>query len=273
MPRKPRQLTVSIDDIRLSGENMRLDAGDLVELTASIKEHGILQPLLVSDSTGDYVLVCGHRRLAAARRAGVSEIPVIVRTLDNEQRQVFMLLENVHRRYLSPLEEARAVKKLVKARGNQIEVAEMLGKSQGWVSTRMSLLDLPRDLQQKVHRGDLGIWDAVGAMRKRYRPREGAQPQGGLTTADEKWLDYHINKIIHRLETGDVPWTSEEIVEKLQLMYRVLSAFATKGLLIKPQAVCEQCGTVKGYIGRCCDDHHRILCAECVEQTHIEGAA
>lgn len=272
MPKKPRQSFVPIDDIVLSGENMREDVGELTELAESIERYGILQPLLCADTVDGLVLVCGHRRLAAARRARLTEVPVIIRKLDDDERLALMVIENVHRKHLTPLEEARAVKRLLDLAPNQYVVAEQLDKSQTWVSTRLALLDLPEDVQRQVHVGDLSIWVAVGATRKKYRPREREGSQGQLPP-DQKWQVHYIDKIIRWLEAGSIPWEVEDLSGRLQLLLRVLSSFVAKGQLDKPILMCEECGTVAGYIGRCCEDHDRVLCSDCVDRTHVEGAA
>jgi ParB family chromosome partitioning protein len=93
----------------------------------SIREFGILEPLVVSPDKGGYIVVCGHRRVAAAKKAGLKECPVVVRETDAKDRELIALTENVHRRNLSPIEEAIAYGRLMKTRGlNQVQVARLM---------------------------------------------------------------------------------------------------------------------------------------------------
>lgn len=272
MTPKPRQLTVPIDDIHLSGENMRDDVGDLVELSKSISEHGILQPLLVSDTTGSLLLVCGHRRLAAARRANLKEVPVIVRTLEDHERLSLMVAENVHRRHLSPIEEGKAFQRLTDEGYTQYEVADLICKSQTYVSNRLKLLTLPKRVQNRVHDGKLAILKALDAERERYVPREGRHDGRDVET---KWQAFYVDKLLKWLEGGSLNLNDDDLIRRLGLLHRALAAL-TKRLEKKQRKLpvgvhmCELCGTVVG-VKRCCKEHGE-LCDDCKQGAH-RGAA
>jgi ParB family chromosome partitioning protein len=94
-------MNVAIGKLRPNPENPSIDLGDVSELVESIREFGILEPLVVSPDKGGYIVVCGHRRVAAAKKAGLKECPVVVRETDAKGRELIALTENVHRRNLA----------------------------------------------------------------------------------------------------------------------------------------------------------------------------
>ena len=117
------------------GTNVRTQPGNLEELTASVKEHGIIQALVVSKTTHGLELVAGHRRLEAAKQAGLTDVPVRVINADENQIAILRIVENVIREDLTGVEEVRAIAALVPIyNGNQVELARALGKSKSYVS-------------------------------------------------------------------------------------------------------------------------------------------
>ena len=130
-----------------------IDPGELAELAASIKEHGILQPLLVTydDLSGNYTLIAGERRLLAARQAGLDHVPAIVRQASEQQRLELALIENLQRADLTPLEAADAYRQLVEDFSlSHEEVAARVGKSRAAVTNTLRLLKLPVAVQQAL---------------------------------------------------------------------------------------------------------------------------
>ena len=131
----------------------RIDPEELAELTASIKEHGILQPLLVTydDLSGNYTLIAGERRLLAARQAGLDHVPAIVREASEQQRLELALIENLQRTDLTPLEAADAYRQLIEDFAlSHEEVATRVGKSRAAVTNTLRLLKLPITVQQAL---------------------------------------------------------------------------------------------------------------------------
>lgn len=119
---------------------------ELDDLTASIREHGVLQPLIVTtgDRAGEYVLIAGERRLQAARLAGLTSVPVIVRQATDQQRLELAIIENVQRADLSALEEAEAYRQLAEDFNlSHEEIASRVGKSRVAVTNTLRLLKLP----------------------------------------------------------------------------------------------------------------------------------
>lgn len=140
----------------------RFDATELQELAASMRENGILQPLLVRVVDGEYELVAGERRLRAARMAGLEKVPVTVREdLDDRDALKLALLENVQRADLNPIEEARGYRRLIyEFEMTQAELAERLGKSRTAVTNTLRLLNLPEELRTRLETGDLSAGHA-----------------------------------------------------------------------------------------------------------------
>ncbi len=133
------------------------DETALEELAASIRLHGIIQPVIVEDSgDGTFLIVAGERRFKAAEKAGLREVPVVVRSFSPEKKLEISLIENVQREDLNPVEEAEAYKTLMDAaRLSQEEVAEKVGKSRPTVANALRLLKLPSEMLDSLRTGDL----------------------------------------------------------------------------------------------------------------------
>ncbi|CDQ18411.1 chromosome segregation DNA-binding protein [Halobacillus karajensis] len=142
----------------------------LEELEQSIKEHGILQPLIVRQSIKGYQIVVGERRFRAAQKAGFSHIPALVKELTDEQMMEIALLENLQREDLSPIEEAQSYEQLIKELGvTQDELAKRLGKSRSHIANMIRLLALPHEITHKISEGKLsmGHGRALLSLKKR----------------------------------------------------------------------------------------------------------
>lgn len=129
---------------------------ELAELSDSIKQNGILQPLLVRKKSSKYEIVAGERRYQAAKLAGLAEVPVIIKEISDEEVFKLALIENLQRSDLSPLEEARGYRQLIKEKGcTQEEVAKLLSKSRSAITNTLRILDLPEEVQAMVEEGKL----------------------------------------------------------------------------------------------------------------------
>ena len=127
------------------------DEDGLLELAESIKQYGILQPLLVQEKSGYYEIIAGERRWRAAKLAGLKEIPVIVRNLTEQQIVEISLIENIQREDLNPIEEAQAFRRLMEEfHMKQDEIADRVSKSRTAVTNSMRLLKLSKQVQQMV---------------------------------------------------------------------------------------------------------------------------
>ncbi|MBR1723525.1 MAG: ParB/RepB/Spo0J family partition protein [Ruminococcus sp.] len=138
------------------------DEKKLEELTYNIRQHGILQPILVRPMpNGSYRIVAGERRWRAARKAGLTEAPVLIRELSDEDAAKFALVENIQREDLDPIEEAAAYHRLMEDFDmTQDMVAGAVGKSRPQVANLLRLLSLPHEVQQMVSAGEISVGHA-----------------------------------------------------------------------------------------------------------------
>jgi ParB/RepB/Spo0J family partition protein len=219
---------IPIAAIFLSGENMRIEATEVDELAESIRQIGLLEPLVVEQAgKASFRLICGHRRLAASREAGLKKVPCMVREFDSTAgRLTAMLAENVHREHLSPIEEGRACQRLVDEGLTQTEVAYLLGKTDFYVSTRISFLSLSKAMQTKLHRGEMTMAEAnehVRAERARERGKDRASrpPQARFTIM-------YADKLIRILEGGSVPLHDKDVAKRLERLRQALNALTSE---------------------------------------------
>lgn len=171
----PTYLEVPVDNIKPNPDQprSRFDDETLDELAASITEVGVLQPIVLSRAEdGSLYLIAGERRWRAARKAGLTTIPAVVRGTTGETTLVEALVENVQRQDLTPLEEAHAYAQLLENTGmNQEQVAERVGKSRPAVSNTLRLLQLPGPIQRMIDSGKLSAGHAralIGLEDEKY---------------------------------------------------------------------------------------------------------
>ena len=195
-PPPGRALEVDLDLIAPNQEQPRrdIDAARLAALTQSIKETGVLQPIVVRPrDDGSYEIVAGERRWRAAQRAGLLKVPVVVRDVPDDKRLELALIENVQRENLNPVEEARAYRRLAAEFGRtQEQIAQAVGKDRATVANYQRLLALPDDVQADIASGALTMGHAralaslpdAAAQRSAARDVRG----GGLSVRDTEAL-------------------------------------------------------------------------------------
>lgn len=156
---RPTPVDIPLDAISFNPFQPRKGYDDekFQDLVRSVRVHGVLQPVVVrSKGDGVFELVAGERRLRAASEAGLTRIPAVVRELTNQQSLEVALIENIQREDISPLEAARAYKRLTEEFGlSQEEVAFRVGKSRPAVANTLRLLNLPTEIQVSLERGEL----------------------------------------------------------------------------------------------------------------------
>lgn len=157
----------------------RMDEGSLYELAESIRSQGVMQPVLVRPVDGDdYEIIAGERRVRAARLAGLSEVPVLVKPVPDEAAAVMGLIENIQREDLNPLEEAHGIKRLLDEFAlTHEQAAQAIGRSRSAASNLLRLLNLAEPVQQMLMAGDLDMGHARALLAL-----QGAQQ---ITTASE----------------------------------------------------------------------------------------
>ncbi len=155
------QLAISSIDANPAQPRRRFDAEALAELTESIREHGVLQPILVRPSGSGYEIVAGERRWRAAQAAQLHEIPALVRDLDDRGAFEIALIENVQRSDLNAIDEARGYRRLADDFGHtQDALSKIVGKARSHVANLLRLLDLPASVQSLVEDGKLTMGHA-----------------------------------------------------------------------------------------------------------------
>jgi ParB family chromosome partitioning protein len=180
----PGQSSALISRVHPHPGNIRSELGDLGETAASIMAHGILQPLTVEPMPGmpgHWQIIAGHRRLAAAKAAGLQAVPITVREPDGAEPEELMLIENCHRRDLPVMDKAEAMGAL-KAKGYSVAtIAKKTGFAEATVYSYTALLDLDKRTREMVRDGRLSTTDAlagVRAARKRQRKKAGKPAVG-----------------------------------------------------------------------------------------------
>ncbi len=223
----PKKIVTSHYQPRQLFENTALE-----ELVNSIKEFGILEPLIVSPlSGGAYKLVAGERRLRAAKILGLKSVPVIIRTVSEQQRLEISLIENVQRRDLTPLEEANAYKKLIEEFNiTQDELAKKVGKSRSKIANSLRLLNLPAEVQALLGSGRITEGHAKVIL-------ELATPQEQIImarrVAEQNMSVRDVEKKVAIRKRKNKP--TIELNEKLQILQDELRRIFKTKVYIKPK--------------------------------------
>ena len=151
-------IDVDVNNIIPNPHQPRLQFDDekLNDLAESIKQHGVIQPLVVSKNGSQYELIAGERRFQASKRAGLAKVPVIVREAGEKEKLELAIIENIQRHDLNAIEEAKAYQKLMdEYQLNQEEVASKMGKSRSLVANKVRLLGLPVEIQKALIEGQI----------------------------------------------------------------------------------------------------------------------
>jgi ParB family chromosome partitioning protein len=173
---QPTTIDIPVSRIRPNPHQprKRFGAEELASLTESISEHGVLQPILVTETVDGFQLVAGERRLRAAQAAGLDRVPAVVRQLADREQIELALVENLQREDLDPLETAEAYRQLIEEFGfTQDDVASRVGKARSTVANTLRLLDLAPGVQAAVADGRLteGHGRALGGLAVELQDR------------------------------------------------------------------------------------------------------
>ena len=217
---KKAETMVKITMVEPNGGQPRknFDEDSLMELAESIKQFGLLQPILVQDKKGHYEIIAGERRWRAAKIAGLKEIPVIIKELTDQEVVEISLIENIQRENLNPIEEAQAYKRLLTEFNlKQDEVAERVSKSRTAVTNSMRLLKLCDEVQQMVVNEMLTTGHAR-ALLAIEDPEE--QYRIAQKVFDEKLSVREVEKLVKKLNKPEKPKKKEN--ESLAIIYQNL---------------------------------------------------
>jgi ParB family transcriptional regulator, chromosome partitioning protein len=196
-----RQATLRIEQLQRGRYQPRtkMDETSLQELAASIRKQGLMQPILVRPiDRGQYEIIAGERRWRAARMAGLSEVPVLVREVPDSAALAMALIENIQREDLNPLEEASGVQKLVtEFKLTHQEAADAIGRSRAATSNLLRLLNLEKSVQQLVSDGKLEMGHARALLALEGERQERVAKKvamGGLSVRTTEQL---VNDTLH----------------------------------------------------------------------------
>jgi len=200
-----RLADVSVDEISPNPYQPRVhfDEDSLGDLTESIRQIGVLQPILVRQTDDGYELIAGERRWRAAQRAGLASVPAIVRAADDLGSMEQALVENLHRQDLTPLEEAAAYNQLLEDfELTHEQVAERVGKSRAAVTNTLRLLGLPPGVQRLLTDGRLSAGHARALLGTPDRARQEALAQQAV---DEGWTVRAVENAIRGATESNDP--------------------------------------------------------------------
>lgn len=218
---KPTEVKVKISKVEPNREQPRknFDEDALLELAESIKQFGVLQPLLVQDRKDYYEIIAGERRWRAAKIAGLKEVPVIIKKLTEQEMVEISLIENIQRENLNPIEEALAYKRLLNEFNlKQDEVAERVSKSRTAVTNSMRLLKLNEKVQQMVIDDMLTTGHARALLGIEDQEKQYVVAQ---QIFDEKLSVRETEKLVKKIQKEkDLPEKKkEELDEQVALAY------------------------------------------------------
>ena len=157
----PSEIDIQLNDINPNQPRKNFDAEKLRELAESIRQHGIIQPLVLKPEKARYLIVAGERRYRAARMAGLKQVPAVIKEVTDQELLQLSIIENIQREDLNPLEEAEGIAELMAQFSlNQEEAAEILGRSRSAVANSLRLLNLPQSVKEAVVEGKLSAGHA-----------------------------------------------------------------------------------------------------------------
>jgi len=158
---------ISLDDIIPNRFQPRkfIDEDKIDELASSIRENGVIQPIVVRKMNGKYEIIVGERRVRAAKKAGLKEIPALVKEYSDIRALEVALIENLQREDLNPIEEALAYKMIIEREMiTQEELSKKIGKSRSYIANMIRLLELPESVKEHVSRGTISVGQAKAIL-------------------------------------------------------------------------------------------------------------
>ena len=223
---------------------------ELEELTRSVRENGVIQPIIVRKSGDTYEIVAGERRYRAATQAGLEKIPALVRSATDEEMLELALVENIHRTDLNPIERAKAYQNFIQSFSlSQTEAAKKLGEDRTVIANHLRLLDLPKDLQEMLTGNQLSMGHARALLAlptDELRRKLANRAMAGRLSVRE------VERLVRKyLETTHEPKPDKQAKEAhiLDLENQLQSILGTK-VAIEPKK--------KGHRGRIIIDYYSL---------------
>lgn len=220
---------VNIDELRSNPYQPRkvFDQEALEELATSIKEHGVIQPIIIKRSIKGYEIIAGERRVKASKIAGLKEIPAIIRDFTDSEMMEIALLENLQRENLSAIEESMAYEKLLTTLSlTQEQLAKRLGKSRSHITNMLGLLTLPEEVKEMIQEKKLTMGHArviskledkdqqISLAKKVAESSISVHDLEELTKSNEKFVRTHEIKKI-KSDFNEYQYIQEELCDKL----------------------------------------------------------
>lgn len=220
---------VNIDELRSNPYQPRkvFDQNALDELATSIKEHGVIQPIIIKKSIKGYEIIAGERRVKASKIAGLKEIPAIIRDFTDSEMMEIALLENLQRENLSAIEESMAYEKLLTALSlTQEQLAKRLGKSRSHITNMLGLLSLPDEVKEMIQDKKISMGHArviskledkeqqISLARKVEKSSISVHDLEELTKSNEKFVRTHEIKKV-KTEFNEYQYIQEELCDRL----------------------------------------------------------
>ena len=233
---KEKIIMVKVDELRSNPYQPRkvFDEEALKELSVSIKEHGVFQPIIIKESIKGYEIIAGERRVKATKLAGLQEIPAIVRNFTDTEMMEIALLENLQRENLNAIEEATAYKKLLDTLNiTQEELSKRLGKSRSHITNILGLLNLPEEIQKNLEKKEISMGHAriisklenkeqqINLAKKVLEDELSVRQLEDLTKSNEKFVRTHIINKKNKPSSSEYDYIQEELCEKLGTKVRI----------------------------------------------------
>ena len=232
---EPQLVTLPLTAIDPDPNQPRRTLGDLTDLALSIRQHGLLNPIIVEvAAAGRYRILAGERRFSACKSLGLDKVICIVRTVEEQSRLALQLIENMHRKDLSPVEEAQGMRRLMEEFNlTQRDLAQRVGKSLGAVNQTLRILDLDPELLAGVQTSEpmsksvlleiakeadpqrqRELWEQAQAGRLTVREARTSKPRGSVSKAHTVTIALPAATVVVRFASGEP--TSEQVAEVLR---------------------------------------------------------
>jgi len=242
----PRIRMISIDKIDPSPHQARTELGDIEELMASIKEKGILQPIIVREKDGRYEIIAGERRCVAAKNVGLKDVPCIEMNVSDNEAMEIALIENLQRKDLGVFEEADGLNALVDMYGySHKEISEKIGKARSTITEIISISKIPREIRNMCEEFSIksrstiielakqenedNMYRLLTEIKKRELKREDTRDLSKMIKGKEKKIDKYVYKYEEKdksfklkIEFKQQRVTKDEIVQILEKLIKKL---------------------------------------------------
>ena len=255
-----KQITlIKLSDILVSSPSVRINApnSELEDLTESIKQLGVLQPIILNKQGENLYIISGSRRVAAARTAGLQEIPAIIMQISDEDVEIMRLHENLFREDLSPIDQAQSLLYLEQHYHlTREKIATLMGKTKGWVTQRIDILSWPDEIKLSLISGQISY--SIG--RELAKVEDAVEQKRLLVLAIESGATVRV------ISTWVTEWQQKQVmkaeidveIEKDEMLDKVLDIM---------QSPCYTCGDDKA------KEIHLIgVCPDCLAQLKLLGA-